>query len=395
MPPPKETSEQIYRRQFNTDWEIPSDAASTSGLRKILACITGAEGGLSAERIHARMSNSMRDGYIPSHDTIRKIIKSTKKVYPFKNVNEYITLVYFIGLLSGEEKSLFNSLEDSDAIAFRHYCDQYFEIRSRDVQFRDRYLLREGPWAGRSSAAALDLLSTLNSLGLTRELFLSVDRVAFSEAEVSTKENTEKHYLAYRFGVEPGRVFKSRLSMSRLAGEHSPVKFVQVLRDRLGNLRTTSGFALSISARLYLIGNVDLGAALEVAAFSNFNPQRPLIGGLILTVSAVGELLASRLAIKRVMQKPNDEEIVRGPYDEFKTEIDQFRKMLANEIDFSLLEQLFFDGRKISQDAMVEEVAALLRNKDGEARFTYDDGREFNPAASEHYTFNSALREFR
>jgi hypothetical protein len=320
--------------QFNTGWEISPDAKTTSGLKKLLAHIT-TRGGLSPEKIHGLMVGVMRDGYVPSHDTIRLIMKSKKEIYSFKRRDEFITLVYFIGRYSSEEKDVFASLSDGDAKAFHQDCELYFKLRSRDDDFRDRYLLTKprSAYAGRSISAAFDLLSTLNSLGLSQQTFLGAKKAVFSDDEISAGTGGEKHYFAYRFGLEPSYVFKSLISLFGQQGDTSPVTFTHLLKDRFGDLRTTRGFALSIANRLYLIGNLGNGTALEMAAFKDFSPQRALISGLMMSVSALSEMLTGRVALRSVV-KPDSSEVCRKPYDDLKAEIDGFKEMLTNRVDF-------------------------------------------------------------
>ncbi len=113
-----------------------------------------------------------------------------------------------------------------------------------------------------------------------------------------------------------------------------------------------------------------------------------------MTPSATGELLAARIALVRADSPPEDKELGRKSYNSLKEELAELSEMIANSIDFSLVRQIFLDKKPVSQALMVEEVGKLLRDEHGMPRLTYEDGSEFNPASSQEYTYNSALRAF-
>jgi hypothetical protein len=205
----------------------------------------------------------------------------------------------------------------------------------------------------------------------------------------------KQRYLTYRYGVEPHFIFKSFMTLSKKRTPNSPVVFKNISKDRLNRPRSTSGFALNIGTKLYLIGNLDEGSALEIVAFSHFSANKTLLAGLAMSVSASAELLAARIVLKKVVEFPSELELGRKPYEDLKDEIHDFAAMIANEVDFDLTRPVMYDGIPIGQNAMVEAVSKLLRDQNGKPRFTYEDGAEFNPASSTQYTFNAALTEFR
>jgi len=379
--------------QINSAWEISPD--QILNLRDLTLYLTKAEGGYSPQKIHNALLSFARDGYVPSHDMISRFINSTT-AYKAKRRDSYILLVYFLGLLRKEKKNLFSALPNEDLEKFADYCEQYFEDRSIDRKFRDRYVLQHPQnRAARSSGAALELLAIINSLALPEQAIFGTDRLVFAPNTRSSSEEMTQRYLTYRYGVEPHFIFKSFMTLSKKRAANSPVVFKNTSKDRLGQLRSTSGFGLNLGTKLYLIGNLDRGSALEIVAFSNFSPNKMLLFGLAMSVSAAGQLLVARIVLKKVADSPSESELGRKSYEELKDEIHDFAAMIANRVDFDLTRPVMHDGSRITQNAMVEAVSELLRNQDGKPRFTYEGGAEFNPASSSQYTFNAALTEFR
>jgi hypothetical protein len=384
----------IAEGQFNRAWEISVE--NTNRLREMLAHVTGKkEGGLSPQRIEELMLSYARDGYVPSHDLIARFIKPTDKPSKFRRPDSYIMLVYLIGRLRKEGDNVFLHLNQNSLEDFGLYCEQYFEEMSTDGRFRDRYILRySSKRAARSSGAASELVALINSLALPQNSVFGIAQTIFSSKK-ATADGPVSHFVTYRYGKDPHFIFKSHTTLSSSKSDSTPVIYKSVTRDRFNNPRISTGFALSLASKLYLIGNLDEGSALEVVALSNFSAGRRVIGGLILTPSASGEHLAARVALVRVESPPEDKELGRKSYKSLETELSGLSEMIANAVDFSLVRPIFLDNKPISQALMVEEVAKLLRNDQGLPRLTYEEGSEFNPASSLEYTYNSALREFR
>ena len=124
--------------QFNSAWEISANSDKMMGLRATLSYITKAEGGLSPQKICEAMLAYARDAYVPSHDLISRFIDSGRKIYRFRKRDHYVMLIYFIGRLAEEFPNLLKGLDEPNN-EFTNYCEQYYEKRSRDIRFRDRY----------------------------------------------------------------------------------------------------------------------------------------------------------------------------------------------------------------------------------------------------------------
>jgi hypothetical protein len=383
-------------------WEIPSDEAKTDGLRKVLTYITRLGSGFSAEKICSQMLQYARDGYIPKHDLISRILDSTDAVYNFRRKDHYIMIVYFIGRLSHEHEDFFSSLADIDAQKFKEYCAQYFEAQSANPHFRDRYLLRRSSdQASRASSKAFDLVKMINYLALPADAVFGADRLIFSGKEIGDAASKEitKYFATYRYGIEPDGIFKSFLTFTRGKGDKTaPMYFTNVLRDRLGDSRLTQGFCIAISNKLYLIGNVGEGSGIETIAISNVSHTRNTMTGLSMSISIKSELLTSRIVFRRISNPLTYDDVGLKRFDDLREELKDlkdFREMIANTIEFTLTRELKLDGKEIEQADMVAEVGKLLTRPKGEPRFKYgDDGKAFNPADSKQYTFNSALREY-
>src|ERR1700738_2691963 len=150
----------------------------------------------------------------------------------------------------------------------------------------------------------------------------------------------EKYFVTYRYGVPIGRIFKSFITLIRQPQEGNispPLLFTQKLRDRYGNPRFTRGFGVSIGDRLYLVGSLDEGAALDIMAISNVSPARTTMTGLEMSISVASELLSARLVGKKITAKLDYKDIGLKTYHEVYEEIKDlkdFRDMIANRIDF-------------------------------------------------------------
>jgi hypothetical protein len=237
----------------------------------------------------------------------------------------------------------------------------------------------------------------LSSLALPVDSIFGAHRLVFkgNDSDAPPGATLEQRYLAYGYGLKPNSIFKSFVSLSKAGAPDSPVSFQNQTKDRLGRLRLVSGFGLNLGTKLYLLGNIDGGAALEIMAFSHFNASAQLLAGLTMSIGAAAELFVTRIVLKRLKHFPDESEIGHKPYQSLKAEVSDFEEMLANKLDFDLTSPIMLDGQPITQNRMVEEVARLLKIDERHSRFTYADGTEFNPASSNHYTFNAALGEFR
>ncbi len=376
--------------QFNRAWII--SAENTTRLRDILTHITG-KLGFSPQRLQEIMLSYARDGYVPSHDLITRFIKSTKASN--RRPDSQIMLVYLIGRLRKEDGQPFARFEEPDFEDFGRYCEQYFENMSTDRKFRDRYILRySGNRAVSSSGAASELVALINSLSLPQNSVFGIAQTVFGPKK-TRPEKLVSNFVTYRYGRDSDFIFKSHTELSSNGLDNSPVIYRNVTRDRFNKPRVSSGFVLCLASKLYLIGNLYEGSAIEVVALSNFGPRREVVGGMILTTSASGEHLGSRIALVRIKCPPSENELGRKTYESLKDELTDLSEMIANTIDFSLTRPIFLDNKPINQSLMVQEVSRLLRNEYGQPRLTYEDGTEFNPASSSEYTYNSALREFK
>ena len=380
----------IAEGQFNRAWEIPTE--NTIRLRAFLGHVTGRkEGGLSPQRLHELMLSYARDGYVPSHDLINRFIKSTATPSN-RRPDSYIMLAYLIGRLRKQGDELFARFGDEGFEEFACYCEQYFDNMSGDDRFQDRYILRSS--TARSSAAASELVTLIRGLALPKNCVFGIAQTVFPSKK-ARPDGFVSHFVTYRYGKDPHFIFKSHTTLSSSGSDDAPVLYKTVTKDRYNNPRVSSGFALSLASKLYLIGNLDEGSALEIVALSNYGASRKFVSGIIMTPSASGEHLGARIVFVRVASPPDEKELGRKSYESLKAELGKRSEMIANTIDFSLVRPIFLDNVPITQGLMVEEVAKLLRNEHGMPRLTYEDGTEFNPASSLEYTYNSALREFK
>jgi len=378
--------------QFNRAWEIPK--ADIVRLRAFLAhVVTRGNSGLSPQKLHEMMLQYARDGYVPSHDLINRFIRSTNGTST-RRPDTPIMLVFLFGRLRMERDERVAHFDSREFEEFALYCEQYFEKMSTDRKFRDRYILHlAGNRAAISSGAASELIALINTLALPQNSVFGVKQVVFG-SKTAPPDGHVSHFVTYRYGKDPDFVFKSHTTLSSSKLESAPVIYANVTKNRFGKRRASSGFALNLASKLYLIGNLEEGAALEVVALSNFSVGRQIVSGLILTPSAAGENLAARITMVPTVTPPDEADLGRKSYADIKSELGNLDETITNTVAFSLVKPIFLDNEAVSQSLMVEQVSKLLRNEHGKPRLTYEDGREFNPASSREYTYNSALREF-
>jgi hypothetical protein len=310
-----------------------------------------------------------------------------------------------------------NHLEESeraqpDWLSLMSLADDFIEfLNGYEPSESDSKALMPSKTAAKSSGAAgatqegllaaKDLVGALNhaaqarylSIGVeeligTRRYFEPYDRVMLE----SGREVEQAQFICYRYSSSPGYIVKS-FTVVRPPGEDAPVgTFSNFYNDRDGNPTSrTTGVILSFHRAIYLIGEIDNGAALKIVAFPKLSGVSNTITGLLLTQRRNGKHASGRMVFKRTNIKHSDDaDICEAPVNDLANEIEPFKSKLRNSIDFELDEPVIFNGVGVlSQDDMVAKVGETFRGKmfigEGEQK------RDFNPAHRTHYTYNAAL----
>lgn len=212
-----------------------------------------------------------------------------------------------------------------------------------------------------------------------------------SDARADDTGRRARRYLCYRYHSHAGRVVKSLLEFREPpTTAHLFTEFECNFTHGRNRTRHSSGWVLAMGKAVYLLGEVDRGAGLKVIAVPHLEAGHDSYPGLILAMDEDFSAVTGRCVL--VPLGPDDDPGQTGILDERASTdpwLKDLKAQIKNRINFTLDAELFYDGNPIDQDAMVHEVRRLLGGK-----FTYADGREFNPAATRHYTFNAALRKY-
>ena len=210
-----------------------------------------------------------------------------------------------------------------------------------------------------------------------------------------SKNRSERHFLCYRYHSDPGKIAKSFLALEGPAPAVPGICcFTNFYKATADAVRCSNGIVLPMRNATYLVGEVDRGAGLKVIVVRDLSTGRARYEGLVLSLDDDLNVVASRIVLVPTKLKRHHHAGI-GVREEadLAAEIKDIRNLLRNRVDFKLSESVFFDGVRMSQQAMVVKIEELLRNPDtGKLRLTDGHGNEFNPAATEHYTFNAALR---
>ena len=237
---------------------------------------------------------------------------------------------------------------------------------------------------------ALSLLARY--LRMTPEQFLSSGKYFFPNWTNSLSEHSEEsHFLCYRHDVRAGTVAKSFIVF------HSPTetapfcRFRAFSKDAPRRNRMSSGIVFPFEHSIALLGEVSQGAALKVIALRRPTVPQDQYEGLIMTYGTHQQLLTSRTVLVRTQHKHSDDAGV-GTFNvaDIPEEIAPLKYDLRNWMEFSLEKTIYRGGKPIMQKGIVQLIYDLLQKDDGYL-LQDEDGVPFNPADTDHYTFNVAI----
>ncbi|MBN4046445.1 hypothetical protein JYU02_00425 [bacterium AH-315-P15] len=246
----------------------------------------------------------------------------------------------------------------------------------------------DDPHASQSLGGSIDTIIQL--MGLATD-GLTEPYAQFFEQSAIEDGAPQANFTAYRFDTHSGKVIKSLLAIHKPNGLSPLCRFGHFFRNNFERKRTTRGAVVSFEKTTVFMGSVDHGDSLEAILLRKQRYAQSSYDGLILTIDDEGSPVASRIVLVRT-NKSSDEEIGSGIYN--LSEIDDLSldilNRIRNRVHFKLESELRYRGRKKTQGQVLSLIADLL--SDGDKHLLVDDrGQPFNPAAEEHYTYNSAL----
>lgn len=235
---------------------------------------------------------------------------------------------------------------------------------------------------------AIELIVRL--MGLSKGDF-SLPELKFFEADELATGKSETHFICYRYDAVTPNIVKSFCSIHRPDGNSPVCRYGQYYQTQFGRKRISNGIILAFHGVVAFVGSVDNGEAIEVFVFRKQRFAQKIYDGLMLTISDEGGPVATRLVLVRTKIE-NDEDAGTGVFSvgEIRDEAGPYLERVRNRIHFTLEDEVLFEGKPISQRDIVSLVARLIQGEEGPI-LRFSGGDPFNPASSDHYTFNSAL----
>lgn len=263
---------------------------------------------------------------------------------------------------------------------------------------------------GLAPEAATVLTFTENFLGLTREQMANGVTHLFPDWEGTLgRTGTYQNYVVYRFQATPKQILKTFVALERPSVERPYARLTSTLYD--GDSQTPGrGIVLPMGRSTYLIGSLDGGAGLQIFKFSQMHRGKDLqaddaaLPGLVMSFDAPGTSVVARaLLVPCDAETPEAAGCGKLDFDIALEEIGPHQlEKLRNRIDFDTENNITLNGTVLTRgkvrDLTLEAVRAHLDGSQIDfSPLTAGEGeepKEFNPAATDHYPFNSALRDF-
>ena len=198
-------------------------------------------------------------------------------------------------------------------------------------------------------------------------------------------------FETYRFGTQPGTVVKEFVVFQRPTTSIPLVRFSN-FRSYKGSTIQTNGFVVATRNKLSMIGFSEHGMGTNHTFLPFIGAPQNEYVGLVSTMTPDGQAIAAKMLFQR-SEKMNYNEVETGQYSikELENLNSNSLDKIRNRIPFNFEKKLFdSDGREIDQYGVISLVDNFLRNNN--SVITDENGRFFNPASENNYTYNSALK---
>ncbi len=253
----------------------------------------------------------------------------------------------------------------------------------------------------------------METIGVESDLIERASKDLFGDKFVPGSEQQRLYFETYRFSKTAGFVDKSYtvINSPTKIPEKDYVDFKNFYLNSSDDKRTTKGMVLRFRHGTYLVGVINDGAALKTLYINDADKTAQTWTGGTLSTDGSHGVLAGRVVMRRtdVPDTTELETCKRLPVGIHSLATIITRKELSdkqllflrNRIKFTTERELriWRDGKYhlCTQEEMVRETQRRLM-VDNKPLFIFDNGddegknaKPFNPAADEHYTFNSAL----
>jgi hypothetical protein len=359
-----------------------ADDEHVKALREFLTALASPKRLRSAERLHELIVSgqfAISASEVPKEGAFRNFIKGESVLRTPRHLTRLLEVGVRIVELSGDDslkqervcKEAARLLKELTPKLSADEAGQSGRVRTSAV--------------ARGSRIALDALrgKEVNQRALNERLF------ANCKVDEATGRR-QRQYWCYRYHSHPGWVVKSKLILKEPPADRLFPEFQCEFTHGGGARRQTAGWVLAMGRAVYFFGQIGDGAGLKMIAVPTFDdPEHKAYPGLILAMDEDGTPIAGRCVLVRTDDDPSSG---GGQILDERSSDDEglnYRAQFQNRMKFTLDSEILFEGDPIDQGAMVHMVRNLLKGK-----FTYKDGRPFNPADTIHYTFNVALRKY-
>lgn len=351
-------------------------------LRDFLRVLIDPKHGLSEESVCQFLRQTeVAPSLIPSARALRDFV-APKPRTPRKHERLSVLLRWAVAYARHHVKNLRNNPQFQTAAALLEQLDQVQQRGHQRPEHETTAILA----AIKIASAQLHIMDA--------DLERLQSRLFRKEDFHSDRGCSERYFIGYRYHSAGGQIVKSHLTLTGPdRGLPNVCRFVSRFQGSTGGSRRANGIVLPMHNVTYFVGEVDEGAGLKIMAMRDLSTARTRFEGLILSLDDDLSPVAARIVLLPTdIADSHEAEVGIKDENALSDELKPFRPMLMNRIDFSLTENLLFDGKSINQQEMVVKVGEILKDPStGHARLTDSSGKEFNPAATRHYTFNAAL----
>lgn len=243
----------------------------------------------------AKDANSIRNGQTLSADNIRKFVER-----PGERVNVSATLEALYEYIVRAKGEFEPFIKECVVL----HTDVFFE--------RDFRPHEEG--TGRGGRSEYDFFVTTAYRLLAR--MLNAD-LAFTKRNLSLLEGVYACFRASTSFDKSERIVVSKMLIGPKSRHEEIVEFEHRIVDRNGTPRNSDGFVITLGDNVILIGDIELGAGLEMFQIRRpFGPRLGNLSGLALTLDANGLPTATRVMLIKLTSdvgKDSDFNFITGP----------------------------------------------------------------------------------
>lgn len=206
-------------------------------------------------------------------------------------------------------------------------------------EFRTSELIQSAQPVGEPKNATSHLASALQMfLHLGSIDFLRLNERIFQQAHAILNR---RNYYCYREHSTAGFLVKSHLRLEKQNNTpDSMCTFVTRVRDEGGTIRESGGLVLPLRRTVYLVGQVDHGAAMETLAIPNLESSKSFYIGMIMSVDEDLNPIATPCVLVPTPFDFDDDRATTGIQHEAEVEHDFVRAHLRRRDEKRIQERL-------------------------------------------------------